>query len=180
MSRITNAFVALVIAAGLGIGCSAADGSGASAPAAAASNVVPTDVATFDLMLDGVVDLPSYQSDRAAGLNTCARSKTGGWSYLYGGGSPFVAVDLSIFSGVMTGSNPSDFNLGIDVRDSAVRVVPSGRLEGAKGTGTASVMTTADEIVITIEGSSITRQGSAVDHGATDVALTVHCPIATP
>ena len=180
MFRTALAPAALVVIAGLVSGCMSGGGGGtdAAAPSAVASTAVATEVPTFDLVLDGVVDLPAYASDRAASLNTCAQSDSGGWSYLYGGGSPFMTLELSIFSGVISGTNPADFNLDVDTQGSVVRVVPSGRREGPKGTGAASIVSTADEVVITIEGSSITRRGSAVDHGATDVALTVHCPIA--
>ena len=94
LSRPITAPVVIVLGA-LVAACGGAPPAATSAEASAA--VVGTAVKPeFDLTLDGSVELPAYRSDAAAGLNSCAEATSGGWTYLYGGGSPLVTVTVSI------------------------------------------------------------------------------------
>ena len=171
---LTALAIGLLVAACGGAPAGAASASSPS-PAAAAGTAVKPD---FDLVLDGAVELPGYASDRAAGLNSCDQATSGGWTYLYGGGSPFVTVTASIYSAVTDGSNPSDFDLDISAPGGrAVRLVPSGRKEGAQGTGTATI-TSLDGggVTIQIDGSAVTLEGGPASKGDTEVHLTLRCP----
>lgn len=165
-----------LIAAALAIllaGCQAA----AASPAPSSSEAeAPADAATFALTLGGAVPLTDYHSDPAASRNDCAPSSSGGWTYEYAGGDPFVVLSLSIYSGVMGGTTPSDFDLDIVAPGGqAVRLVPAGRREGAKGEGAATVIPAPGGIRINVDGDSVSLRNGA-DLGGTSVALAIDCP----
>jgi hypothetical protein len=130
---------------------------------------------SFELTLGGTVDLPGYASDEAASLDTCAKGASGGWSYLYASGDPFLSLDLTLFPGVVQGDAPSDFDLDIGAPTGQVRLVPSGRREGVKGTGTAHLDQDGDAVKITIDGSARTMVDGA-NTGDTTVDLVIRCP----
>lgn len=167
----------LVLAAIVGLAVIGCTGSTApTAPSPSTAPVAGTAIdPVFDLDLDGAVELSGYHSDPAAGLNTCAPGSGGGWTYLYGGGEPFVTVDISLFTGAMDGSDPSDFDLDIVASGRAVRLVPSGREEGVQGTGTARLTTEGGIALIAVDGTAVTLEGGPVSHGDTDVHLTLRC-----
>ena len=175
MSRTLAARVALTAIVGLAIvACS-----GPASPVAPSPSTAPVAGTAidpvFDLDLGGAVELTGYHSDPAAGLNTCAPGSGGGWTYMYGGGQPFVSVDISLFEGAMDGSNPSDFDLDIGAQSRAVRLVASGRREGVQGTGTARLTTENGMAVIVVDGTAVTLEGGQVSHGDTEVHLTIRC-----
>ena len=165
--------VALVIA-----GCAGTPGGSAATTAARSTAQTPVDDATkpsFTLTLGGTVDLPRYASDDAASLHSCAKGASGGWTFLYAGGDPFVSLDLNLYAGVIDGGSPSDFDLDIGAPTGQVRLVPSGRREGAKGTGTARLEQVEGAVRITIDGSARTMSDST-DTGDTTVDLVIDCP----
>lgn len=168
-----------VILAALALACAGCAGAASSSttptPTGTATGTAGVPKPSFELALAGIVTLPGYASDGSAGLSSCERSKGGGWTYLYAGGTPFVSVDLSVYSGALDGDAPSDFDLDIGAPAGQVRLVPSGRREGAKGTGTAVVDQTADTVRITIKGSATTMVDGGTA-GATTVDLVLHCP----
>ena len=167
------ATVAIVI-----VGCSGTPAGGTLATTAGASAAAPVGDAakpSFELTLDGTVDLPAYASDKGAALDSCAKGASGGWSYMYAGGDPFVSLDLTLYPGVVDGGTASDFDLDIGAPSGQVRLVPSGRREGAKGTGTARLDQDGDAIRITIDGSARTMVDGA-NTGDTTVDLVIHCP----
>ncbi len=161
------------------VGCGGTTPAGSTAATVAPSTAVTaaSDAAkpSFELTLGGTVDLPAYASDHAASLDSCAKGSSGGWSYLYAGGDPFVSLDLTVFPGVVQGDTPSDFDLDIGAPSGQVRLVPSGRREGAKGTGTASLVQDGDGVKITIDGSARTMVDGS-NTGDTTVDLVIHCP----
>jgi hypothetical protein len=130
---------------------------------------------SLHLTLDGVVRLPDYASDDAAALATCEPIDAGGWAYMYAGGTPFVSVELSVYAGAADGRAPGDFDLDIGAPAGQVRLVPSGRREGAKGTGTAVVEHSDRGVTITVNGSARTMQDGS-NAGDTTIDLTLTCP----
>jgi len=177
MSRTFHALV-ILLATMLVAACAGSPASPApsSAPSAAVAGTAAKP--DFDLTLDGTVELPTYTSDKAAALNFCSQATSGGWSYSYGGGDPFVTLNVSIYSLVTDGSNPSDFDFEVVAPDTrTVRLVASGRKEGVQGVGTATVSTTDDGgTLIQIDGSGVTLQGGPRSKGDTEVHLTLRCP----
>jgi hypothetical protein len=143
-------------------------------PSPTASGAQPT----FELVLDGAVDLPAFPSDPSASLNECAPASSGGWTYTYAGGTPFLTLDLSVYSPATTGANPSDFDLDIVAPGSrAVRVVPSGRREGVQGDGTIHIEPRPDGgVTISLDGSAVTLVGGPASIGTTTVHLELDCP----
>ena len=178
MSR-TPSLAVLATVALVAAGCSGSPTGASTAatagPSAAASAVSAAAKPSFELTLGGTVELPSYASDRAASLDSCAKGKSGGWSYLYAGGDPFVSLDLNLYPGVIDGGTPSDFDLDIGAPTGQVRLVPSGRREGVKGTGTAKLVQDGGAVSITIDGSARTMVDGA-NTGDTTVDLVIHCP----
>jgi hypothetical protein len=178
MSRTPSLAVFAILAFGL-TACGGTPQGGTSATAAgasaAASAVSDAPKPSFELTLGGTVDLPSYASDHAASLDSCSKGSSGGWSYLYAGGDPFVSLDLTLFPGVVSGGTPTDFDLDIGAPSGQVRLVPSGRREGVKGTGTARFEQDGDAVKITIDGSARTMVDGA-NTGDTTVDLVIHCP----
>lgn len=171
MPRTRLTIVALALACA---GCTGAPaGSTASARLAEAAAAGPKP--SFQLTLDGIVTLPTYASDGAAALSSCEPSTAGGWSYLYAGGTPFVSLDLSVYPGAVDGTTPGDFDLDIGAPTGQVRLVPSGRREGAKGTGTVVIDQRADAVTITVTGAARTMVDGGIA-GDTSVDLTVTCP----
>jgi hypothetical protein len=130
---------------------------------------------SFELTLGGTVDLPAYASDSGASLDSCAKGASGGWSYLYAGGDPFLSLDLTLYPGAVDGGAASDFDLDIGAPAGQVRLVPSGRREGVKGTGTARLDKEGDAVRITIDGSARTMV-DGTNTGDTTVDLVIHCP----
>jgi hypothetical protein len=175
-SMIAGRPVALAAALVVIAACGSVDGPTGTTPATsdASGGAAPA----FELALDGVVGLPAYASDAAASLNECAPAASGGWTYLYAGGTPFLTLDLSVYSGVMTGTDPADFDLDIVAPGGrAVRVVPSGRREGAQGDGAIELATLADGGVrIDLDGEAITLEGGPTSLGSTRVHLDLRCP----
>lgn len=171
---VLTATLVLVLAGcgGTQAGGTAATSAAASAPASVASSAAKP---SFELTLGGTVDLPAYASDRAASLDSCAKGKSGGWSYLYAGGDPFLSLDLTVYPGVVHGDAPSDFDLDIGAPTGQVRLVPSGRREGIKGAGNARLEQDGDAVKITIDGSARTMVDGA-NTGDTTVDLVIHCP----
>jgi hypothetical protein len=173
MPRTRVILVALALACA---GCAgAASSSTTPTPTGTATGTAGAPKPSFKLALAGIVTLSGYASDNSAGLSSCERSKGGGWTYLYAGGTPFVSVDLSVYSGALDGEAPSDFDLDIGAPAGQVRLVPSGRREGAKGTGTAVVEQVADAVRITIKGSARTMVDGGTA-GDTKVDLVLRCP----
>ena len=167
------ATLALVIA-----GCAGTPGGSAATTAARSAARTPVDDPTkpsFTLTLGGTVELPRYTPDDAASLHSCAKGASGGWSFLYAGGDPFVSLDLNLYPGVIDGGSSSDFDLDIGAPTGQVRLVPSGRREGAKGTGTAKLEEVAGAVRITIDGSAKTMI-DGTDTGDTTVDLVIDCP----
>ena len=146
-------------------------GQAGSASTAPVDGVKPS----FRLTLAGATVLPTYASDTAASLDTCEPAKGSGWTYLYAGGTPFVSVDLRLYSGAADGGVKSDFDLDIGAPAGQVRLVPSGRREGAKGTGTAIIEERDHAVTITVRGTATTMVDGS-DSGATTVELILDCP----
>ena len=117
----------------------------------------------------------SKRTRRRRSSSAFAKGKSGGWSYLYAGGDPFLSLDLTVFPGVVQGDAPSDFDLDIGAPTGQVRLVPSGRREGVKGAGTARLEQDGDAVKITIDGSARTMVDGA-NTGDTTVDLVIHCP----
>jgi hypothetical protein len=133
------------------------------------------DKPSFRLTLAGATVLPTYASDTSAALDFCEPAKGPGWTYMYAGGTPFVSVDLRVYSGAADGGLQSDFDLDIGAPAGQVRLVPSGRREGAKGNGTAIIEEREDTVTITVRGTATTMiEGSNV--GETKVDLILDCP----
>lgn len=154
-------------------GCTAGASTGPADPSGAGGATHPAPA--LHLTLDGVVRLPDYASDGAAALATCEPIEAGGWAYMYAGGTPFVSVDLAVYSGAADGSAPNDFDLDIGAPAGQVRLVPSGRREGAKGTGTAVVEEGDHDVTISVSGSARTMLDGA-NAGDTTIDLTLTCP----
>ena len=130
---------------------------------------------SFRLTLAGATVLPTYASDTSASLDSCEPAKGRGWTYLYAGGTPFVSVDLRVYSGATDGGLLSDLDLDIGAPAGQVRLVPSGRREGAKGMGTAIIEEREDTVTITVRGTATTMiEGS--NEGDTEVELILACP----
>jgi hypothetical protein len=162
--------LALALAAVVLTGCTTTSAGG---PSDTPTTVEP---ASFVMDLAGAATLPAYRSDVAASLNSCSAASSGGWSYLYAGGDPFVTLQLAVYSGVTDGTNPSDFDLDVVAPGGgAVRLVPAGRKEGVQGEGQAAVDRVGDRVMITVDGVSATLEDGA-SLGGTDVHLTLDCP----
>src|SRR6476660_1018860 len=98
MSRTPSIAVFAILALGL-TACGGTPQGGTSATAAgasaAASAVSEARTPSFELTLAGASHLSSYASDHAASLASCTTGSSGGWSYLYARGNPFLSLDLT-------------------------------------------------------------------------------------
>jgi len=165
--------LAILVVLGAVGACTGPSGNPSPTPAPAAGSAP-----SFELALGGAVALPAYASDAGASLNECSPADSGGWTYLYAGGTPFLTVDLSVYSAAATGADPSDFDLDIVAPGAqAVRVVPSGRREGSQGDGSVRIESAADGGVrIALEGEAVTLSGGPASVGSTTVHLDLRCP----
>lgn len=156
-------------------GCAGGQATPAEPDGSTATGTVAVAGPSFRLTLTGATALPTYASDTSAALDSCEPGKGRGWTYLYAGGTPFVSVDLRVYSDAADGGQQSDFDLDIGAPAGQVRLVPSGRREGAKGKGTATIEERDDAVTITVRGSATTMlEGSNV--GETEVELILDCP----
>jgi hypothetical protein len=139
--------------------------------------IMPEPQPVFDLALVGPVSLPTYTSDPAASLNECAPASSGGWTFMYAGGTPFLTLDLSIYAAAVAGADRDDFDLDIVASGRAVRLVPSGRREGAQGDGVVRVEARPDGgVTIALDGTAVTLEGGPASVGDTAVHLDLDCP----
>jgi hypothetical protein len=156
-------------------GCAGGQATPAAPGGSTSTGTVGSAGPSFSLTLAGATVLPTYASDTNASLDFCEPAKGRGWTYMYAGGTPFVSVDLRVYSGAADGGLQSDFDLDIGAPAGQVRLVPSGRREGAKGTGTAIIEERQDTVTITVRGTATTMAGGS-NVGDTEVELILACP----
>ncbi len=166
MSRPASRVVVVLAAAAALAGACGGPPPGAR-PVATPSPALTGPQAVFDLALAGAVALPTYTSDPAASLNECAPASSGGWTFMYAGGTPFLTLDLSVYSAAVSGADPADFDLDIVASGSpAVRLVPSGRREGAQGEGAVRIEARPDGgVTIALDGTAVTLDGGPASVG---------------
>ena len=169
--------------AGLAVICIIATGCAGSGAAAAPARATTAPWATATrrpstVTLTGGVGAGSYKADTTSSLDVCTKAPDGSWRLLYGGGTPFVELDLLVGpkAGQPDGANQAaarDRTPGRATSGSTQRIMRGGDRKG-RSTATIAVASTAE--ATTFKVTATTPDVAADDIGTVDVDLTVTCP----
>lgn len=178
----------LVVLGAIVAGCA---GTGSAAPAASAepggAGVMPTPATThptFDLTVaagpDGHVSagVGTYTADPTSSLNVCTHAADGSWRYLYGGGAPFVNIDLLVGAGAGTTGGSDQVALELYAGKGYVRFDPTQMRGGDEpGRSTATIVVTTGPSTTTFDITAVTPDKNIADDLAkVAVDLSVTCP----
>lgn len=151
-----------------------------SAAAAAGSKAKPSFELTVSAGPDG--HTPSgqgtYASDPASTLGTCTHATDGSWRYLYGGGDPFVNIDLLIGPKAQQAGGEDQVALELNAGPGYVRFDPSQMRGGDEpGRSTATVVVTPGSATTTFDIKAVTPDKKTADDVAqVSIDLSVTCP----
>jgi hypothetical protein len=166
-------FLAIVLA-----GC-AGMATGAPSDAGAATASVEPRRPTVALEVTGGPAAGIYASDPASSLNICTQAADGSWLAMYGGGQPWINVDLLVGSRAAEPGRSSDVALEITAGAGYLWIDQGGFRGGdAKGRSQVSVEIhpTADTVTLVVTATTPNRTPSG-DGARSGVALTVTCPV---
>ena len=120
----------------------------------------------------------SYVSDPSASLDVCTHAADGSWRYLYGGGDPYVNIDLLVGAGADQAGGSSQVALELDAGKGYVRFDPT-QLRGGDepGRSTATVVLTKGPSTTTFDITAVTPdKNDPSDTAKVSVDLSVTCP----
>jgi hypothetical protein len=134
---------------------------------------------TFELHLDGTSGSATHGSDASAPTNLCTHARDGSWRWIYGGGAPYIMIDMLV--GPSAGQPGSETQIAVEIEVDAgyyVRFDPSVMRGGdAPGRSTASVQIRQVGGATQFTVSATTPDRTTGEDGpAVDVELTVTCP----
>lgn len=175
------AFVSLiVVVAGIGIFAVVGGFGGVGATPAAPSVNAPSFSLTVAEGPDGHVSsgIGSYVNDPATNLNLCTHAKDGSWRYLYGGGDPYVNIDLLVGAGAGQAGGSGQVAMELDAGSGYVRFDPTQMRGGDEpGRSTATVVVTTGPSATTFEITAVTPdKNTADDIAKVSVRLSLTCP----
>jgi hypothetical protein len=133
---------------------------------------------TFELSIDGTAGSVTYRSDASAPTNVCTHARDGSWRWIYGGGLPFIMIDMLV--GPSAGEPGGATQIAAEIEVDAgyyVRFDPSVMRGGdAPGRSTASVDIQRVGGLTRFTISATTPDHTTGDDGpAVDVELSVTC-----
>ena len=172
----TATLVGLAVVTLIATGCA---GSGAAAaPASAASVTGAAARPTIDLKVTGGLGAGSYVTDPSSSLDVCTHAKDGSWRVLYGGGKPWLSVDLLVGPHAAEAGRQGDLALEISAGP-AYLWIDQPKFRGGDPVGrskaTVAVRSNGGGVTFTIAATTPNRT-PAGDGVSTDLALTVVCP----
>lgn len=120
----------------------------------------------------------TYVNDPATNLNLCTHAKDGSWRYLYGGGTPYVNIDLLVGAKAGQPGGESQVALELDAGDGYVRFDPTQMRGGDEpGRSTATIVVTEGPSSTTFDITAVTPDKKTADDVAqVSVDLSVTCP----
>ena len=132
---------------------------------------------SFTLVMGAGAAEQTFASDPAAGLATCGGVPGGPWYALYGGGDPFVSLDVIAGQGAGDAGGENRVAAEIEAGDLYVRFDPAILRGGdAAGRSSASVDVTTDGDATTFEITATTPDRSTGEDGPPmPVSLTLTC-----
>ena len=173
MPRFSAPIVIVAIAAGAAL-------AGCSASAHVAEESSPARP-TFELRMENGPGAGTYLADQKTTLSICSTASDGSWRYLYGGGDPFVNLDLLVGGAARQSGGEAhvaaEIEIGGDRRD-YVRFDPM-KMRGGDppGRSTATVTITEAPTAVTFAIRATTPERvTGIDGPPVDVDLTVTCP----
>ena len=172
-------FAGLAIVGIIATGCAGTGAAAApAAPAAAAAFTSAGNRPSLDLTITGGLGAGSYVSDPSSSLNYCSHAKDGSWRVMYGGGSPWVSVDLLVGPRAAEAGRASDLALEISAGSAYLWIdQPKFRGGDAPGRSKATVALRPDGASMTFDVTATTpNRTPAGDGESSDVTLTVVCP----
>jgi hypothetical protein len=133
---------------------------------------------TFELHLDGTSGSATLGSDASAPTNLCTHARAGSWRWIYGGGAPYVMIDMLV--GPSAGEPGGETQIAVEIEVDAgyyVRFDPSVMRGGdAPGRSTASVEIRQVGGATQFKVSATTPDRTTGEDGpAVNVELTVTC-----
>lgn len=144
------------------------------------STAKPSFILTVSAGPDGHVSagMGTYVNDPSSNLDLCTHAKDGSWRYLYGGGTPYVNIDLLIGPKAEQPGGESQVALELDAGQGYVRFDPTQMRGGDEpGRSTATVVVTPGPSTITFDISAVTPdKNTAEDVAQVTVDLSVTCP----
>ena len=161
-----------VVGAGLFLGVSGGVGGPIATPSPSPSKP------SFELTVDGGPGTGSYTTDPATSLNVCTHATDGSWRYLYGGGDPFVNLDLLVGPGAGQPGAQNKVAAELNAGAGYVRFDPAVMRGGdPPGRSTATVVVEPSETSTTFVIHAVTPDHTTVeDINPVVIDLTVTCP----
>ena len=172
---------AIVVIAGIGVfAVFGGLGGVGTTPSPSAASGGPSFTLTVAEGPDGHVSagIGTYVADPASSLHLCTHATDGSWRYLYGGGSPFVNIDLLVGAGAGEASGSGQVAMELNAGTGYVRFDPTQMRGGDEpGRSTATVVVTPGPSTTTFDITAVTPDKNTADDVAkVSVHLTLTCP----
>lgn len=164
------------------IGCAA---TGVAAEGPSQTSAVPSAATAakpdFTLGIAGVVGNFSLRADQTSSLDQCTHAKDGSWRLIYGGGTPWISVDVLVVPDAGEAPTSGQVALEVDIPHGAnmayAWVDPWNlRSHELPGRSTASVAIRRSDATVSFDVKATTPDK---DHHDTpmDVSMSIDCPI---
>jgi len=151
--------------------------SATSVPAAGGDQAIAK-VPTLTMTITEGLGAGTFVSDPASTLNYCLRATDGSWRVMYGGGDPWVSVDLLFGPRVAEPGGTGDVAAEIAVGEAYLWIDQPGFRGGdAKGRSSATVAVSTEATATTFRLTGSTPNRTPAGDGVTSTLdLTVTCP----
>ena len=174
----TTTLAGLILSGIVAAGCAGASTSAAPSPAAVAVHQAAAKVPALTMIVTEGDGAGTYVSDPASTLNYCLHSADGSWRFMYGGGTPWINVDLLLGARVAEPGGSGDVAAEIYAGPAYLWIdQPKFRGGDAKGRSSATVTVSADATATTFHVTGSTPNRTQAGDGVTSTFdLTVTCP----
>jgi len=170
----------IVVVAGVGLYAVLGGLGGVGATPSPSMTATPNFTLTVSEGPDGHVSAGqgTYVNDPATNLNLCTHAPDGSWRYLYGGGDPYVNIDLLVGDGAGTAGSSDKVAMELSAGTGYVRFDPTQMRGGDEpGRSTATIDVTTGPSTTTFDITAVTPdKNSADDVAKVSVELSLTCP----
>ena len=178
--RATSITASIAAIALIVVGCASSGAAAEPTSPATAAAAKPSFTLTVSPGPDGHVSAGdgTYRTDPATSLNVCTHASDGSWRYLYGGGDPFVNIDLLVGPRAGEAGGASQVAMELSAGKGNLRFDPT-QLRGGDepGRSTATIVVTTGPSTTTFDVTAVTPdKNDASDIAKVSVALSLTCP----
>ncbi len=170
----------IVVVAGVGLYAVLGGLGGVGATPPPSRTAMPNFTLTVSPGPDGHVSagLGTYANDPTTNLDLCTHAPDGSWRYIYGGGEPYVNIDLLVGAGAGTTGSSDKVALELSAGKGYVRFDPTQMRGGDEpGRSTATIAVTTGPSTTTFDVTAVTPDKNTADDVAqVSVHLSLTCP----